>query len=76
MFRFPCNPYFYNMKILRFVLVFGGIALIGYALYSLIGVSGSETMDGTEGWISDQVLGMFGIGILAIMAGVFMRRRR
>lgn len=70
------NHYFYDMKILRFVLVFGGIALIGYALYSVIGVSNSETRIATEGWISEQVLGMFGIGILAILAGVFMGRRR
>ncbi|NNF31632.1 MAG: LPXTG cell wall anchor domain-containing protein [Flavobacteriaceae bacterium] len=64
------------MKILRFVLVFGGIALIGYGLYSLIGASNPETINGVEGTISQQVLGMLGIGILAILAGVFMRRRR
>jgi hypothetical protein len=64
------------MKILRFTLVAGGIALIGYALYVSIDVSNTETMNWTETGMSQQILGMFGIGILAVLAGVFMKSRR
>ena len=64
------------MKILRFVLVVGGIALIGYSIYSTFDVSKTESMVWTGGKISNQLIGMLGIGILAILAGAFMKRRR
>ena len=64
------------MKILRFILVLGGLALIGYGLYSAFFVETTETISWGGARMSSQVLGMIGLGILAVIAGLFMRRRR
>ncbi len=60
------------MKILRFILVAGGILLVLYGI--LISVLPQyRTIDQDE---INQIIGIFGIGLLAILAGIFMRRRR
>jgi len=60
------------MKILRFVLVAGGIILLVYgAMVSLLPQYGS--MDQAD---TNQTIGIFGMAVLAIIAGIFMKRRR
>ena len=59
------------MKILRFVLVAGGIILLVYgAMVSLLPQYGS--MDQAD---TNQTIGIFGMAVLAIIAGIFMKRR-
>jgi uncharacterized membrane protein len=64
------------MKILRIVLVIGGLVLIGYGLYSAFFIETSETMEWGGARFNNQVLGMIGVGTLAALAGFFMTRRR
>lgn len=59
------------MKILRFVLVAGGIILLVYgAMVSLLPQYGSIDQADTN-----QTIGIFGMAVLAIIAGIFMKRR-
>ncbi|KAA3622760.1 MAG: hypothetical protein DWP94_07600 [Flavobacterium sp.] len=60
------------MKILRFVLVAGGILLFVYGAMLLL-LPQYRSLDQAD---SNQTIGIFGIGILAILAGAFMKRRR
>jgi LPXTG-motif cell wall-anchored protein len=60
------------MKILRFILVAGGILLVAYGTLLFV-LPQYRTFDQGD---SNQTIGIFGIGILAILAGAFMKRRR
>ncbi|MCW5521031.1 hypothetical protein J1N09_14370 [Aureitalea sp. L0-47] len=64
------------MKILRIVLVVGGLALIGYGFYSGFFAETSEVMESGSSGLNNQVAGMIGVGLLASVAGLFMGRRR
>ena len=64
------------MKILRIVLVVGGLALVGYGLYSAFFIETTESIEWGGAHLNNQVLGMVGVGLLATIAGLFMRRRR
>ncbi len=64
------------MKILRIVLILGGLSLIGYGLYIAFFVESSETMKWSGVRLDNQLIGMIGVGLLAAVAGFFMRRRR
>ena len=67
------------MKILKLVLIIVGVALIGFGLYNafvpqeVVSV-GSLEVSSKEG-LTNQLLGMIGLGVLALIAGAFMRKR-
>ena len=67
------------MKILKSVLIVVGIVLIGFGLYNafipqeVLDVGPLE-VSAKEG-LSNQTLAMIGLGILALIAGAFMRKR-
>ena len=68
------------MKVLRFILILGGIALLGLGIYSKCVVNGPITISGeplfsVEGY-ENQAYGMMGIGVLAILASLFSKSRR
>lgn len=68
------------MKILRIVLILAGLATLVLGVYSRFIIEGPLVFNG-EPWFSqegyeNQAMGMIGLGILAILAGLFMRRRR
>jgi len=67
------------MKILKSVLIVVGVVLIGFGLYNAF--VPQEVLDigplevSTKEGMSNQTIGMIGIGILALIAGAFMRKR-
>jgi len=67
------------MKILRIVLVIVGIVLIGFGLYNAFVPQevldiGPLEVDAKEG-LSNQTLAMIGLGVLALIAGAFLKKR-
>ncbi|MBT0607399.1 hypothetical protein [Aequorivita echinoideorum] len=68
------------MKILKIVLLIAGVALIIFGLYNafvpqaVIDVGPIE-VNAREG-ITNQTLGMIGIGVLALLAGILVKNRR
>ena len=60
------------MKILRIILVIGGLALLVYGI--LLSVLPQYRTITPE--IENQRIGIFGLALLALLAGFFMRRRR
>ena len=67
------------MKILKTVLVVVGVVLIGFGLYTVFVPQevldvGPITVTSKEG-LSNQTLGMIGLGVLALVAGAFMQKR-
>ena len=72
--------YFYTMKILRFVLVASGLVLICFGIYSFFYPTALSQIDQIQGvrseGLTDQTAGMLGIGLMAILAGIFMKNRR
>lgn len=68
------------MKILKTVLLVVGIALIGFGLYSAfvpqevldIGPVEISAKDG----LNNQTLGMIGLGVLALLAALFVKNRK
>ncbi|WP_347373119.1 hypothetical protein [Aequorivita sp. Q41] len=65
------------MKILKVVLLIVGIALIVYGFYSAFmpqKIPNEEVFVVVEG-LTNQTLGMIGIGILALIAGVLLKNR-
>jgi hypothetical protein len=67
------------MKILKSVLIVVGIVLIGFGLYNAF--VPQEVLEfgplevSTKEGLSNQTLGMIGLGFLALLAGAFMRKR-
>ncbi|MDX1462370.1 MAG: hypothetical protein R3359_04890 [Marinirhabdus sp.] len=67
------------MKILKLVLVITGLVLIIFGLYNafvpkeILDVGPLE-VSANEG-LSNQTLAMIGLGVLALLAGAFMRKR-
>lgn len=64
------------MKILRIVLILGGLSLVGYGLYTAFFSETAEALNSNSGGMNNQLIGMIGVGLLAAVAGFFMRRRR
>ena len=68
------------MKILKLVLVIVGVALIVFGLYSAFMPQevlsiGAFEVSSKEG-LTNQSLGMIGLGVLAILGAVFAKNRR
>ena len=66
------------MKILRLILIVTGLALLFGGLYSVFISEGPLTIGDTilVDETGNQSFGMIGLGLIAILAGLFMRRRR
>lgn len=67
------------MKILKIALLIVGVVLVVMGLYQAffpetIVSLGPLEVNKTEG-LSNQVLGMIGIGVLALLAGAFIKNR-
>lgn len=68
------------MKILKIVLLFAGVVLIAFGLYQAfvpqtVVALGPLEVNANEG-ITNQTLGMIGIGVLALFAGALLKYRR
>ncbi len=68
------------MKILRIVLLIVGVVLIIFGLYNAFVPQqvldiGPLEVNAKQG-LSNQTLGMIGLGVLALLAGVFLKNRR
>lgn len=68
------------MKILKIVLLIVGVVLIIFGLYNAIVPQevldvGPLEVNAKEGF-TNQTLGMIGIGVLALVAGVLLKNRR
>ena len=68
------------MKILKIVLMLVGVALVVFGLYNAfvpqtVVELGPLKVDNKEG-LSNQTLGMIGIGVLALIAGALIKNRR
>ncbi len=68
-----------HMKILKTVLVVVGVVLIGFGLYNAFVPKevldiGPLEVSAKEG-LNNQSLAMIGLGVLALVAGAFMRKR-
>ncbi len=60
------------MKILRGILLLAGVLLLGFGLVNLVVPQYSIIIDDTN----NQVIGIMGLGFLAILAAVFAKNRR
>ncbi len=60
------------MKILRGILLLTGVLLLGFGLVNLFVPQYSTIIDDTN----NQVIGIIGLGFLAILAAVFAKNRR
>lgn len=68
------------MKILKIVLMLVGVVLVIFGLYTAFVPQtvvdiGPLEVNAKEG-LSNQTLGMIGIGVLALIAGVMIKERR
>ncbi len=68
------------MKILKIVLLVVGVVLILFGLYNAfvpqtVVEVGPLEVNAKEG-LSNQTLGMIGIGVLALLAGILIKNRR
>lgn len=68
------------MKVLKIVLLITGIILIVLGLYNAfvpqeVVEIGPLNVSAKEG-LTNQTLGMIGLGVLALLAGVFIKNRR
>lgn len=68
------------MKILKIVLILVGVILITFGLYNAFVPQtvvdiGPLEVNAKEG-LNNQTLGMIGIGVLALLAGVLIKDRR
>ena len=76
-----CLPAFSHicvMKILRLILIITGLALLIGGFYSVFISEGPLQIGNTTivDESGNQSFGMIGLGLIAIIAGFFMRRRR
>ncbi len=60
------------MKILRGILLLAGVLLLGFGLVNLFVPQYSTIIDDAN----NQVIGIMGLGFLAILAAVFAKNRR
>jgi|TARA_R110000751_G_scaffold274415_1_gene375319 hypothetical protein len=68
------------MKILKLILVIVGVVLVGFGLYTAFVPQevldvGPIEVNAKEG-LSNQTLGMIGLGVVALIAGAFLGRRK
>lgn len=68
------------MKILKLVLIIVGVVLIAFGLYQAFVPQevlniGPLEVSAKEG-ISNQILGMIGLGVVALVAGAFLKNRK
>lgn len=68
------------MKVLKIVLLVVGVVLIGFGLYNAFVPQevldiGPLEVSAKEG-LSNQTLGMIGLGVLALVAGAFLKERK
>ena len=67
------------MKLLRFVLLIVGVVLIIFGLYyafvpqDMLDI-GPLQVSATEGF-TNQTIGMLGLGLVALLAGIFIKNR-
>jgi hypothetical protein len=68
------------MKILKIVLLVGGVALITYGLYIAFVpqevIETSPLVISEKPGLNNQILGMIGLGFLAFIASIFIKNRR
>lgn len=55
------------MKILKWVFILGGIVLIGAAVFNLFYEPETDT---------NQIIGMIGLGILTLLGGIAIKKRK
>jgi hypothetical protein len=77
---FNAEPNYFFMKILKIVLLIVGVVLIVFGLYNAFVPQqvldiGPLEVNAKEG-LTNQTLGMIGIGVLALIAGALLKNRR
>lgn len=70
---------YFPMKILRFVLVVMGLVLVVFGLYNAfvpqqIVAIGPLEVNAKEG-MTNQTVGMIGLGVIAFLAGILLKNR-
>ncbi|EDM43858.1 arginyl-tRNA synthetase [unidentified eubacterium SCB49] len=68
------------MKILKIILLIVGITLIGFGVYAAIVPDEVKDLNAIEATknsgIANQIIGMIGLGVIALLAGAFLGRRK
>ncbi len=63
------------MKILKIVLLLAGVSLIAYGIYSSFAPQQAIDLANVNEDLNNQTFGMIGIGVLALLAGLLLKKR-